>query len=279
MANDSKETQPSLDTVILAINAVNGTIKSANENMQKETVAIGARISEMYDKFIKTMGAMEIRISAIEEKIQKLETQEKEPEDEQGNNAILSIKKDLEAVKIQARSKNLIFHGVSEEAGETRAALKETITKILNHHYKQPSVLFDLPTRLGAASPKTTKNRPVIVTFALQSDRDSILYRRTPGCPVSVKEDVPPEVAAKRRILGRLTKWAKDNTKKYKRTNEYVEIEGVRYNPEEAQDFLDAHDDNRTYPRDEGNNTGFLKNYTNKKSYEGRRGSKKLRKT
>ena len=205
-------------------------------------------IQELYKK---QTSEMEIRMTALEGKIKKLETKEIVPDDKTTSTAVESVKRELEKMKIEARSSNLIFHGVKEQLGETRISLKEEISRILNQHYGKPDAPFDLPSRLGIP---TLKSRPVKVTFTHKSDRDSILYRRYPGSPYSVKADVPPETAARRGILGRLTRWAKEKKMKHKRTDNFVEIEGVRYDPEEAKDFLDAHDDNRQYPTQDDNN-------------------------
>ena len=100
-------------------------------------------------------------------------------------------------------------------------------------------VSIELPYRLPTKEP--SNGRPVLVSFLQKSDRDSILYRKIPEkCPITVKADLPKATAAKRQILGRLTRWAKDQNKKVKRTDHFVEIDGVRLYPAEAQDFLKA---------------------------------------
>ena len=84
----------------------------------------------------------------------------------------------------------------------------------------------------------------MLVSFLYKSDRDSILYRKIPeGCPITVKADLPKTTAAKRQILGRLTRWAKDHNKNVKRTDHFVEVDGARFNHIEAYDFLKAFPD------------------------------------
>ena len=118
------------------------------------------------------------------------------------------------------------------------------------------NVSIELPSRLPTKN--HSKSGPVLVSFHLKSDRDSILYRKVPqGCPIVVKANLPPATAAKRRILGQLTRWAQDNNKKYKRTDHFVEINGSRFNHLEAKDFLAAHDDKRcSNPSKPGNANG-----------------------
>ena len=153
---------------------------------------------------------------------------------------IESLKIKLENAEIRARSKNLIFHGIKEEANEAGPALKRKISEVLNTHYGMASASIDLPSRLGAPPKDKFKIRPVLVTFSHKSDRDKILYRKVSNCPTTVKADLPPETASKRRILGQLTYWAKEQNIKARRTDHYVEIKGAKYNHIEAKEFLEA---------------------------------------
>ena len=107
-------------------------------------------------------------------------------------------------------------------------------------------VPLELPSRLPTKD--TANERPVLVSFIMKSDRDSHLYRKVPpGCPIMSRADLTPTTAAKRAILGQLTRWAKDNPEKVKivkRTDHYVELDGMRYNHIEAKDFMDAFPEN-----------------------------------
>ena len=161
---------------------------------------------------------------------------------------VSTLKKEVESIKIRARQKNLMIYGIKEEAGETKPALKQKVCEIIKKFYGMASVIIiDLPTRLppGAPLADSEKSRPVLVCFSLKSDRDSILYRKVPDCPIVVKADLPPETAAKRHILGKLTTWAKENNVKFRRTDHYVEMNTTRYNHLEAKDFLEAFADRR----------------------------------
>ena len=170
---------------------------------------------------------------------------------EQQEQTIKTLEKELESLKIHVRSKNLIIHGVPEETGETRPALKKKISELLSTHCGKPDISFDIPTRIGLTQKRKNSSRPVKMSFDRQSDRDSILFRKVYDCPIDVRADLPPETAAKRHILGRLTRWAKSNNiKQIRRTDFYVELDGTRFNHEEAKDFLDTADDNRPYPGD-----------------------------
>ena len=99
---------------------------------------------------------------------------------------------------------------------------------------------IDFPIRLGAPPKDKHKIRPVLVSFVHQSDRNKILYRKHPECPITIKADLPPETAAKQQILGQLTRWAKGENIDVKRTVHYVEMKGARYNHIEAKEFLEA---------------------------------------
>ena len=168
---------------------------------------------------------------------------------------IASLSRDLEDLRIQAKAKNLIFYGVKELEGENRAVLKKEIMKIIQQHYGLTGVIIEFPFRLGDRPKDKEKSWPILVPFNLKNDKDAILYRkRPPGCPVSVKADLPKETAAKRSILGQLTGWAKDHNKKFRRTDHYVSIEGVRYNHVEAKAFLEAFPDHSL--TENGNSSG-----------------------
>ena len=159
--------------------------------------------------------------------------------------AVESWEKKLETLEIKARIRNLIVRGVEEDATETRPALQKEICQLLNKHYGMVDISIGLPYRLPTKNP--SRGKPVLVSFLRKSDRDSILYRkRPPGCPITVKADLPKETAAKRQILGRLTRWAKDQNKTVKRTDHFVEVDGTRFNYIEAQDFLKAFPNYRT---------------------------------
>ena len=145
--------------------------------------------------------------------------------------ANVSLKKELESLKIQARQKNIMIYGIKEEAGETKPALKRKVCELLISHYGMAEVSIDLPTRIPPNAPPTdkTRSRPVLVSFAIKSDRDSVLFRKVSGCPYAVKAHLP-----------RLTSWAKENNVKYKGADHDVEMKNTSFYHEEAKDFLEA---------------------------------------
>ena len=222
-------------------------VKEANDNFVKAAGSLTATVQELANTVKLLQGhvnlqeakmalvetsVLEVKADILEVKMIKLEQ----------NKDISEINKKLETLEIRARSKNLKIYGMKEEASETRPALQRKISELLSKHYGMDSVPLELPSRLPTKD--TKKERPVLISFISKSDRDSILYRKAPpGCPIVVRADLPPATAAKRAILGQLTRWAKDNpdkVKKTKRTDHFVEMDGTRFNHIEAKDFLDA---------------------------------------
>lgn len=216
--------------------------KSLTESMQKMVDKLNL-LTERVDA--QDIHIRETQISLLETKTTILETKVEVVSQKSSTNA---LEKKLETLEIRARSKNLIVHGVEEKENETRPSLQREIRELLNKHYGLANASIELPSRLPTKDNST--GRPLLVSFLLKSDRDSILYRTKPqGCPIVVKADLPPATAAKRRILGQLTRWAKDNpdkVKKWKRTDHFVELDGTRYNHEEAKDFIAAFADKRS---------------------------------
>ena len=236
----------------------NRAIQALTDDLVAKNAAVSEQLTKTVTKLLedqtkKQLDALEKQTSVIEAlnkniaAVTKLTTineaaiAENKEEINYCKKAIASLSRDLETLRIQAKSKNLIFYGVKELKGENRTSLKKKITEIIQQHYGLTGIIIEFPFRLGDPPKDKEKSWPVLVPFSLKSDRDAILYRkRPPGCPVSVKADLPKETAAKRSILGQLAGWAKDHNKNYKRTDHFVSIEGVRYNHIEAKDFLEA---------------------------------------
>ena len=222
-------------------------VKEANENFVKAAGSLTTTVQELANTVKLLQGhvnlqdakialvetsVLEVKADILEVKMIKLEQ----------NKDIKGLENKLETLEIRARTKNLKIYGMKEEATETRPALQRKICELLKEHYGMVNISLELPSRLPTKDAK--KERPVLVSFHSKSDRDSILYRKVPpGCPVVFRADLPPTTAAKRAVLGRLTRWAKDNpdkVKKIKRTDHFVELDGTRYDHVEAKDFLDA---------------------------------------
>ena len=226
---------------------IQGVIKKAHEDFSKlaetltaSTLKLTESVQQIKEKLNLQAAAVvsvettvkEVKVDILEVKVTTLEQ----------NNTIKELENKLETLEIRARSKNLKIYGVKEEATETRPALQRKISELLKEHYGMVNIFLELPSRLPTKDIK--KERPVLVSFHSKSDRDFVLYRKVPpGCPVVFRADLPPTTAAKRSVLGRLTRWAKDNpdkVKKIKRTDHFVELDRTRYNHAEAKDFLDA---------------------------------------
>ena len=243
---------------------LNKALKAQTEEMAAKFTEAAAALGESVKKTIETTiepmksladlvgktGAVVERLKRCLKKLtenvekQKIAIQIASEESKNLKIAVESLEKKLETEEIRARIRNLVVHGVEEDAEETRPALQKEICQLLNKHYGMVDVSIELLYRLPTKNP--SKGKPVLVSFLRKSDRDSILYRKRPlGCPITVKADLPRETAAKRQILGRLTRWEEDQNKKVKRTDHFVEVDGARFNHLEAQDFLKAFPDYR----------------------------------
>ena len=225
MATKNSELTKSLGEVVAS--SQEHIIKTWKENTERTDAAMMGLVNKLieFERKLISQGTL------IAE-LQKEQSTQRE--------TIKSLNFKLENAEIRARSKNIIIHGIKEDVNEAGPALKRKVCDSLNKHFGMASASIDLPYRLGASIKDKQKIRPVLVSFNYKSDRDKVLFRKSSNCPISVKADLPPETAAKRRILGQLTRWAQGENIKTKRTDHYVEMKGAKYNHIEAKEFLEA---------------------------------------
>ena len=222
MPINEKQLNRALQSQTEQMATTNAEIVIGLKNIVKETTETCVENLKTANECILTLTN---KLAELERKVisQDIIIEELRKEQSSQKQTIESLNLKMENIEIRARSKNLILHGIKEEADEAGPALKRKIREVLNKHFGMATASIDVPSRLGAPPKDKRKIRPVLVSFNFKSDRDKILYRKFPDCPISVKADLPPETAAKQRILGQLTRWAREENIKTKRTDHYVE--------------------------------------------------------
>ena len=136
------------------------------ENLKKSMGEIVTETSErqiqILERQMEMIDSLTRTVTKVKEQIEKHETEISDTQEIlcHQKKAIESLKRKFETAEIRARSKNLIFHGIKEETGETRHALKRKICELVNMHYGMAGASIDFPSRLGAP-PKSPRGLPL----------------------------------------------------------------------------------------------------------------------
>jgi ribA/ribD-fused uncharacterized protein len=129
------------------------------------------------------------------------------------------LKERLVRFEAYNRRENLIFFGIEQNTGEICC---EVITRVIRDILKVPDVnnmKFDRCHRLSSSK---SRPQPLIVRFTCGADRDKVWKARynlaeaddgtgiKKKCPISVSEDFPPEIIARRKSLYPIMKKARE---------------------------------------------------------------------
>ncbi|MEW8089724.1 MAG: hypothetical protein AB2784_08870, partial [Candidatus Thiodiazotropha endolucinida] len=168
--------------------------------------------SDTYDNVVRTTEENEAKMDFLYDKICSLEQSQKEIQSKQQNN-------EERMIDLQCRSmrENLIFIGISEprlmrgEYEDVQATLKEFLRTEMNI---DKDIVFDRVHRLGKFDRNQMYPRHVIAKFERFTDKEFVRQaapRTLLGKPFGVREQFPPEIEEKRKLIYPEAKQAKLN--------------------------------------------------------------------
>ena len=199
------------------------------EQALKQLLEGQTRAEKRLDDLMKALEPVQKKLKEHEERIESLEEVKTEH-----NKALQKLLRENKHLQKKLRENNLIIHGIPEERNETKDSVRELVLE----KFKElglPTIDLDQAFRIG--KPTNRKGRLIKIRLTKLSDKEKLLACKfTPG--ITIREDLPPELAAERKIIGKLVRWAKDNGKSARAKGSYAIIDGKEVHHDEALELL-----------------------------------------
>ena len=216
----------------------NADLKQKLADMERSCVAI----SDMFDKFKNNASKSEFDVKALQNENTQLKA-----EIHTLNSKYTKVSDDLLELKTRSMQENLLFFGIAEAPPGYNDNVEEKLRDFLATELNQPegrinNIVFDRVHRIGRPSFDQNigrnKPRPIVAKFEKYTDREFI---RKEGIELnklrkgfSVREQYPPEIEDRRRILyPAMRNYAKDERNRVALVRDKLYVNGELHTVEQ----------------------------------------------
>ena len=237
------ELKQSVSSVQLQVSNVDTSIKNVQTQMHEYDASIN-HFNDLCDGIMQENSSKSTLLEELDKRVSKLEDDNVEIKDKHEK-----LEEKLTEVQWRSMRENLIFTGISEaEKGDTENTLRRFLADEMTIHQDIP---FDRVHRLGKFDSTRSYPRPIIAKFERFRDRERVRLAAPAalqGKDYGVREQFPPEIENKRRVLYPIMKRYKQNQdNKVILVRDKLFINGEQYIPPISDDSGSSRTDQKRY--------------------------------